>query len=164
MAGDRKVIDMLTVRFHRTFRERYPEFILAIVDMLWGWNAWRDALDDNVMRHTFYGGFYEPLLHYMDQLHWGIFGVTVGFVRTLCLIINGTRPRGSASMRAIGAWASSLLWMALFFGACVVPWNDGGVYSYGALLAFDIFALCFAAKDARLAFDRAREAKRYGLA
>jgi hypothetical protein len=162
MARRRKVIDMLTARFYRTFRERYPEFIMTAVQLCWGINAWTDALNTDVPRHIFDGPFYGPLQQIMPQMQWGVYATSIGFVRACCLIINGSRPRGSATLRAFGAWLSTIFWLGLLYGALRLPWNSNAVYSYGGLLAFDIFALFFAAKDARSAFDNAREAKVHG--
>ena len=152
---------MLFVRFRQTFRERLPEWIMAFVTEGWGLNALFDSFTQS-SRHTFDSPFYGPLLAIMDQHDWGLYASGIGAVRLTCLWINGSRPRGSATVRAFGAWLSTIFWMGLFVGALELPWHSGACFTYGGLLAFDVFGLWFAASDARSAFVRSRGAPSYG--
>lgn len=153
---------MILVRFRQTFRERLPEWIMATVTLCWGFSAWLDAISD-VPHHAFEGAFYGPLNLLMPQRSWGLYAFIIGSVRLVCLYINGSRPRGSAIARAFGAWLSTFFWVGLFVGAWLLPWASLARFTYGGLLAFDIFGLWFAAGDARLAVLRARGDLKYGL-
>ena len=152
---------MILLRFRQTFRERLPEWIMATVTFLWGASAWWDSISV-VEHHAFESPFYGPLNRIMTQHDWGLYAFIIGSVRLICLYINGSRPRGSAIARAFGAWLSTFFWIGLFVGAVLLPWASLARFTYGGLLAFDIFGLCFAAGDARIAVVRARRAPAYG--
>ena len=152
---------MILLRFRQTFRERCFEWVMAAITLGWGWNALSDAMLPAKI-HAFDRPFYAPLTTIATQGQWGAYAVSVGLLRITCLYINGSRPRGSAAMRALGAWMSSLFWIGLCIGAFALPWRSSAIYSYGGLLILDLFGLWFAAADARLAFDRARGVRANG--
>lgn len=152
---------MIFLRFRQTFRERLPEWIMACITFAWGCGAWWDSISD-VARHSFDSPFYGPLLRIMSQHDWGIYALVVGGVRLVCLYINGSRPRGSAILRAFGAWLSTFFWVGLFVGAMLLPWASMARFTYCGLLAFDVFGLWFAVGDARHAVERTRRAPSYG--
>ena len=152
---------MILIRFRQTFRERLPEWIMAAVTAMWGMSVWWDSISD-VDHHSFEGMFYGPLNLLMPQHDWGLYALTIGTVRLVCLYINGSRPRGSAIARAFGAWLSTFFWVGLFVGAVLLPWASPARFTYGGLLAFDVFGLWFAAGDARVAVVRARGTLKYG--
>ena len=142
---------MMIVRMKKTFRERMPEWMMGGITLLWGWNAFHDAMSTGVKQHAFDRPFFAPLLAFMDQFHWGLYAMAVGVLRIGMLLWNGTAPRGSALGRAVGSWMSIVFWMGLFIGVLQLPYASGAVYTYGGLLGFDIAGLLFAASDAGIA-------------
>ena len=146
---------MILVRFARTFRERAPEWVIASITLGWGLNALIDIAAPVVERHTMDSPFYRPLLAVgIGQLGWGFYAACVGLVHLFALIVNGSRPRGSTILRAIGAGLSAFFWVGLVIGAVLLPWRSGAIYTYGGLTLIDLFALFYAAREISPAFHR----------
>lgn len=147
---------MIRVRFSHP--ERKPEWIMGAATLCWGLNAFVDSFL-HVARHTMDSPFFAPLLDTgIDQRGWGVFAVLVGAVRLGFLVVNGSRPRGSTVLRAIGAGCSAVFWASLVLGSLSLPWNSGAVAIYGALLAFDLSSVWQAAREIAPAYSRARMA------
>lgn len=149
---------MIRVRiplFHHA--ERTPEWIVAAITTCWGASTFIDSLLD-LPRHTMDSPFFAPLIYWMPQEAWGVFAFTVGMTRLIFLCINGSRPRGSTTLRAIGSGLSGLFWLGLVSGAASLPWNSGAVWTYGGLCAFDLVSLFRAAREMFPAFAQSGSA------
>lgn len=135
---------MIPLRFAHTFRERAPEWILSTAILAWGMIVF-------ISTDLFFNQeFYHPLLLITSQLNWAIFGIVVGSVRLIFLVINGAwRP--SAHIRAIGCLAGCMLWGALLISVLSLNWLAPASGIYASLLSLDLLSMWFAAGDAKLA-------------
>lgn len=138
-------------------QERTPEWVVAVITICWGTSAFIDSFA-NVPRHMMDSPFFAPLTYWMPQWGWGIYAFLVGALRFTFLVINGSRPRGSTSLRAIGAGLSATFWFGLAAGAAALPWSSGAVWTYGGLCAFDAISLFRAAREIVPAFVKVRQA------
>lgn len=146
---------MILARVPTFRRERAPEWVIASITLGWGLNALFDVVMPVAERHTMDSPFYQPLLSTgMGQTGWGLYAAAVGSIHLLALIVNGSRPRGSTIMRAVGAGASAFFWAGLVIGALFLPWRSGAIYTYGGLTLIDLFALFYAAREIAPAFHR----------
>lgn len=137
-------------KFRGRFRQRAPEWILAI-GMLW-WGLLTLAVPSLFERE-----FYYPLDLLMSQPFWGVAATMVGTIRLIALFINGLwRP--TAHFRAITAIFSIFLWTSLLL-ASLSTGAVLGVPTFSMLLALDTMALWWAAGDARLADEVAKKHK-----
>lgn len=147
---------MIRVRFpFFAHRERTPEWVVGAITVCWGASAFVDSFAD-VPRHMMDSAFFAPLTYWMPQRSWGAFAFVVGLVRIAFLIVNGSRPRGSTTLRALGAGLSATFWFGLAAGAAALPWSSGAVWTYGGLFTFDAISLFRAAREIVPAFTKVR--------
>lgn len=144
----------LRVRFSPSHRERLPEWAVACITFCLGLTYIVDCFLP-LARHSMDGPFFAPLRSIMPQMGWGVYTVLVGGMRLSFLSINGTRPRGSTVLRAVGAGLSGFFWFGLVIGAMALPWASGAVWTYGCLMALDAFACYYAATEIVAAWRRA---------
>lgn len=143
---------MILVRFKETFRERAPEWALSAGLLAWGLLALSapGLFQEQV--------FFHPLLRIMSQDWWGAIALIIGSVRLVFLVINGAwRP--SAHIRAVGAFAGSMIWTVLLIAAFSLEWVTPTAALYSLLLSLDMLSLWFAAGDAKLADLEAKRRK-----
>lgn len=135
-----------------SFRERAPEWILAI-----GLLAWGIAIAANPTLFT--TTTFEALLNIMPQENWAFVTIFIGILRLVALIINGAwRP--TAHFRALGAVGGVTIWASLFIISLInVGDRAPGIATYGMLLTFDFLALWWAAGDAKLVDELAKSKK-----
>lgn len=150
---------MMAVRFPlpEFRRDRMPEWILAAYTLGWGVNAVLDMIWPNGVRHTMDSPFFAPLTSTgVGQWGWGVFATLVGLAHLVALYVNGSRPRGSTMVRAIGSACSTFFWAALWIGVMQLPYRSGAVLSYGAIVTIDGLALFYAARELVPVFRSAR--------
>jgi hypothetical protein len=140
---------MIIIAKKYSFRERCPEWILAIGLMVWG-------LMIATHPSLFSTSFYQPLVSVMSQASWATITILIGLIRLIALTINGVwRP--TAHLRAAGAVGGILIWSSLFIISVLNSYARApGIGTYGMLLAFDFFALWWAAGDAKLVDEIAK--------
>lgn len=144
---------MLSIRFRETFRERMPEWVVAVGMTTWGLTT----LNSGDLFTT--SKFFHPLLLVMNQTEWGVMALTVGLARLLFLVINGAwRP--SAHIRAVGCILGAMLWSNLLIATLSLEWLTPTVAMPATLLFIDIISLWFAAGDAKLADLLAKDRNR----
>lgn len=93
------------------------------------------ALPGQTMTAPLFGAF----LSMMPEPMWSALLIVAGCVRAGALIVNGRSPRGSPSVRAIGAALSASLFAALAVGFAMyapVGWWASSVYL--TLMAFEL--------------------------
>ena len=131
---------MLILHIRKHFRVRATEWLLSGVMLLWGVLLLCPS-------DTFAMPSYGELARIGSEDAWGWFGVTVGGLRLLVLIINGAL-RPSPHLRAILAWLSSYFWWQLSLGFYMA--GEGGMALALCPLAvvFDVFNAAMAAGDA----------------
>jgi hypothetical protein len=143
---------MIMVRFKDTFRERLPEWISSITLLMWGLMV---LFEPATLWHR---DFFEAMATIASQTIWGLVATTVAIVKLLSLTVNGAwRP--TAHFRAIGAFSSIMIWATLLISFVALTWNPPTIALIAGVLLTDLFALWFAAGDAKLADVRARELK-----
>jgi hypothetical protein len=145
---------MILVRLSTTWPYRRSEWMLALITLavgiVWGVNA-----------PLFEQPNYTTMRRVMDREAWAAWALVVGAVRLTALYINGAwRP--SPHFRALGSFLTCFLWMSLFLGAASAEVVAVTVGIWPIFFLFDAFAVLDAAKDARIADDKARREKRAG--
>lgn len=135
---------MIVARFHHTFRERMPEWVLSVGMFLWGLMT---LFSPGIFQAK---AFFHPLLVFMGQPEWGVLALLIGLIRFGFLIINGAfRP--SAHIRAIGCVLGSALWTALLMAALNLESLTPTTAIFAMLLFLDLISLWFTAGDAKRA-------------
>lgn len=136
-----------------SLRERAPEWILSVGMVVIGvMILGTPGLFEN-------NAYYSPLLAIASQKSWAIFEIVVGLFRLVSLGINGLwRP--TAHFRAIGAVGGVTVWGSLFVISVLnTAARAPGIGTFGMLLAFDLMALWWAAGDAKIADQVAKNAR-----
>jgi hypothetical protein len=132
------------IKFKDTFRERVPEWVCAICLIGWG----LIVLNESTLLWD--QGYFHVLSNIASQKFWGYATTIVGIFRALALAFNGAwRP--AAHVRAFGALLGVLLWSGIVISYITLPYAVPAIASKSALLALDLFALWYAAGDAKLA-------------
>lgn len=91
---------------------------------------------------------------------WGAAAISVGLMRLIALILNGTfwqtwYGRWSPHVRAAGCGASALVWLAITLGLSASPYVTTGLPIYAGLFALDAVNAWGASREAG-AMDGAR--------
>lgn len=134
----------MKIRFKENFRERMPEWFLALGILFWGIIC---LLSPTLFQISL---TFKPLLVLMDQVTWGLAAVVVGSIRLIFLIINGSwRP--SAHIRALGSAGGALLWGGMFISTLNLNLLVPTTSIYFILMILDLISLWFAAGDAKIA-------------
>jgi hypothetical protein len=105
--------------------------------------------------------WFAPLVRLMPQAAWGVMAFTAAGVRIFCLFRNG-EGRRSPHLRALGCFIGVFCWMWLLLGALSVDWLPAGIATILMPLTSDAWSLWYAVGDARVADDKAREARASG--
>lgn len=141
---------MITVRFKDTFRDRLPEWVSSACLLLWG------LLILNLSTETWSTEYVSILGTLAAQKTWGMAAVALGVLRLVALGINGAwRP--TAHIRALGAIGGIVVWSGIIISYLTLSWDPPTLATKGAMLVFDMYALWFAAGDAKVADVIARE-------
>lgn len=129
------------------FKARQFEWGMAVLLLVWAANV---ALSPTA--------FDQPTLAAMRNTAglWISACCLIATVRLLALYINGTW-HASPFIRAATASLSGLFWLAFAGGIWTAHLANTGTPVYVGLAAFDLYGAYQASKDARVAWDRARE-------
>lgn len=140
---------MILIRFKSSFRERLPEWIAGLTLLLWGILV---LVEPTTLWQR---DFFTALATIAAQTTWGIVATIVALTRLAALTVNGAwRPTGH--LRAITAFTSAMVWATLLISFMALTWNPPTMALILSLLVTDIFALWFAAGDAKMADARAK--------
>jgi hypothetical protein len=142
---------IIVTKFRGRFRERFPEWVTSIGIFWWGMVAL-------LIPKLFHQPYFFPLNLLMTQPFWGLAATLIGFGACVSLLINGVwRP--TAHIRAIFSVLKITLWSTLLVASAASPGRELGIPTFAMLVALDIGALWWAAGDARLADDLAKNKK-----
>ena len=142
---------MITVRLSRHWRIRRSEWLLSLCTLVLG-------LVYLLVPELFTPQYFAPMMNIMSQQAWGWSALTVGAARLILLLINGAW-RASPHGRALGAQLSCAMWMTLFISAISAEALVQAVGFWLLFFVFDAFSAIDAAGDARIADEKARNAR-----
>lgn len=135
------------------FRTRFAEWVFSMELFTFGFRLLGpgDTFDSSPS--------YSYMASWWDERHWGVGLCLVAGMRLLSLGINGTfRPFAPFSpvVRAVTAWASSLVWLTLAFGfyrgtSVGTAWS-----TYGILFVADTALAIIIAREVRPSLRRWR--------
>ena len=145
---------MIIVRIAETFRERAPEWIMAIIQTGWGLNLL-------VPGGVFDRPFFKTLATLAPRATWGTVMFTVGLSRMVALYMNGAH-RQTPLIRQIGCMTGMFFWGLLMLNAVNVTWRSPSVCTYAGLFVLELIMFSYAAGDAARAACRRRNVRHGG--
>ncbi len=107
--------------------------------------------------------YFQHMASMASQEVWGYGCLTIGLLRVVFLFVNGTMPRTSSYLRAIGAFFSIFCWFSISYGLAQHEFVGLGMSVFPWLLIGDMYSLHRASTDMRLADNVSRENKRNGI-
>lgn len=121
------VVLRITSGIRRHFEDRFWEWVMGFTSVYWGLRlvGENDAWSNPQAWYLLLGIFEENT--------WGWIFITVGLLRLLALIINGTfantwYSKTSPWVRAVGASGSAVLWFMAFMSTSATGTSGGGIY------------------------------------
>ena len=133
---------MMTLRFQQTFRERAMEWALSCGMLGFGLILLQAG-------PVFDRPFFTPLARIMPQIPWGITLGSVGLLRFIALVINGSSPRGTPALRQLGCVVGMAAWSSLVWGSLSLDWVTPATSLYIMIFLMDALSLGFAAADGK---------------
>jgi hypothetical protein len=130
------------------FESRLPEWAMAFAIMMWGLNLLDPLVSFDVALPAWRGMTAIPFLH--DAKSWGWFAFSVGSLRAMALVVNGsfngTRYAGiSPNVRAFTAMVGAIAWFVVATSVAQVP--TPGRVTYFLPLLLDIWCVFHAGRD-----------------
>lgn len=139
---------ILIQRLRGRFRERFPEYTTTLGVLWWGCVTL-------MFPKLFDQDFFYPLSLFMSQPFWGAASIIIGLGGFIALLVNGMwRP--TAHIRACFAVLRITIWSSLLLASLTTEGRLLGVPTFSMIMALDIFALWWAAGDAKLADEVAK--------
>lgn len=108
--------------------------------------------------------YFAPMANMAPQWVWGAGCLSIGLLRVTFLFINGTMPRTSSYLRALGAFLACFAWFTISLGLTLNEMAGLGISVFPWLLIGDMYSLHRASTDMRLADSMSREKKANGTA
>ena len=134
------------------FKARQFEWGMGLLLLVW-------AVNIAVVPAAFDQPTFGAIRSVASPLVWTVICCAIAALRLGALYINGTW-RASPFIRAGTAALSGLFWTALALGLWASRLPNTGVPIYLGVASFDLYGAYQASKDARVAWDRSREAAR----